>query len=111
MHQCNLYEAVPVWLWWQWAEVRLVPATRTRPRWMCLKIQCYLGHRHHSFRYFRYKMQLSGAGQAVVTMGEVGVTASDPDMAALDVLGDVLNSFGGRLFDRIRSREVQPLYV
>lgn len=39
-------------------------------------------------------------------MGEVGVTASDPDMAALDVLGDVLNSFGGRLFDRIRSREV-----
>ena len=51
-------------------------------------------------------MQLSAAGQAVVAMGEVGVTASDPDMAALDVLGDVLNSFGGRLFDRIRSREV-----
>ena len=41
-----------------------------------------------------------------MAMGEVGVAADDPDMAALDVLGDVLNSFGGRLFDRIRSREV-----
>lgn len=40
-------------------------------------------------------------------MGEVGVSANDPDMAALDVLGDILNSFGGRLFDRIRSREVR----
>ncbi|KAK9842460.1 hypothetical protein WJX81_001228 [Elliptochloris bilobata] len=46
-----------------------------------------------------------GMTQAAVAMGEVGVSASDPDMAALDVLGDVLNSFGGRLFDRIRSRE------
>ena len=47
------------------------------------------------------------AWQAVVAMGEVGVAASDPDMAALDVLGDILNSFGGRLFDRIRSREAR----
>ena len=37
------------------------------------------------------------------------MSAGDPDMAALDVLGDVLNSFGGRLFDRIRSREVPRL--
>ncbi len=43
-----------------------------------------------------------------MAMGELGVSASDPDMAALDVLGDILNSFGGRLFDRIRSREVRP---
>lgn len=40
-------------------------------------------------------------------MGELGISLGDPDDWALDVLGDILNSFGGRLFDRIRSREVQ----
>ena len=39
-------------------------------------------------------------------MGELGISLGDPDDWALDVLGDILNSFGGRLFDRIRSREV-----
>ena len=40
-------------------------------------------------------------------IGELGISLGDPDDWALDVLGDILNSFGGRLFDRIRSREVQ----
>ena len=40
-------------------------------------------------------------------MGELGISLGDPDDWALDVLGNILNSFGGRLFDRIRSREVQ----
>ena len=44
--------------------------------------------------------------QASVGMGELGISLGDPDDWALDVLGDILNSFGGRLFDRIRSREV-----
>ena len=39
-------------------------------------------------------------------MGEIGVTLMDPDHYALDVLNDILNSFGGKLFDEIRSREV-----
>ena len=39
-------------------------------------------------------------------MGELGISLGDPDDWALDILGDILNSFGGRLFDRIRSREV-----
>ena len=45
--------------------------------------------------------------QASVGMGELGISLGDPDDWALDVLGDILNSFGGRLFDRIRSREVK----
>lgn len=44
--------------------------------------------------------------QASVAVGEVGISLQDPDDYALDVLGDILNSFGGRIFDQIRSREV-----
>ena len=40
-------------------------------------------------------------------MGEVGISLTDPDHYALDVLNDILNSFGGKLFDQIRSREVR----
>ncbi|KAK9830103.1 hypothetical protein WJX72_009788 [[Myrmecia] bisecta] len=46
-----------------------------------------------------------GATQATVALGEVGVVQTDPDAFALDVLNDILNSFGGRLFDQIRSKE------
>lgn len=42
-----------------------------------------------------------------MAVGEVGVSLKDPDDYALDVLGDILNSFGGRLFDQIRSRQVR----
>ena len=51
-----------------------------------------------------------GCMQASVGMGELGISLGDPDDWALDVLGDILNSFGGRLFDRIRSREVCTPY-
>lgn len=40
-------------------------------------------------------------------MGEVGVQMSDPDTPALDILNEILNSFGGRLFNEIRSKEVR----
>lgn len=46
------------------------------------------------------------AWQASVLLGEPGISLADADSYALDVLGDILNSFGGRLFDQIRSREV-----
>ena len=39
-------------------------------------------------------------------MGEIGVQMSDPDTPALDILNEILNSFGGRLFNEIRSKEV-----
>ncbi len=51
------------------------------------------------------------AAQAAVAVGELGIQLGDPDGYALDVLGDILNSFGGRLFDRIRSREVRALHA
>jgi len=47
--------------------------------------------------------------QSVVAMGELGVQLSDPDTPALDILNEILNSFGGRLFNEIRSREVPSL--
>lgn len=49
-----------------------------------------------------------GLTQASVAAGEPGVSLRDPDAAPLDVLSSVLNSFGGRLFNQIRSREVPP---
>ena len=45
--------------------------------------------------------------QATVAMGEIGVQMSDPDTPALDILNEILNSFGGRLFNEIRSKEVR----
>lgn len=39
-------------------------------------------------------------------MGEVGISLSDPDAPALDVLNEIFNSFGGSLFNELRSREV-----
>ncbi len=46
--------------------------------------------------------------QASVVMGEIGVQMSDPDTPALDILNEILNSFGGSLFNEIRSKEVDP---
>ena len=45
--------------------------------------------------------------QASIATGEVGINILDPDACALDVLGDIFNGFGGRLFDELRSREVR----
>lgn len=47
----------------------------------------------------------SGQTQASIAVGEVGIDLLDPDSFALDVLGDIMNGFGGRLFDEIRSKE------
>lgn len=47
----------------------------------------------------------SGQTQASISVGEVGINLLDPDSFALDVLGDIMNGFGGRLFDELRSKE------
>lgn len=44
--------------------------------------------------------------QASIAVGELGVSRTDPDAPTLDVLTDVLNGFGGSLFNQIRSRQV-----
>jgi zinc protease len=43
--------------------------------------------------------------QSYVEMGHLGGDFSNPDYPALTVLNDVLNGFGGRLFNNIRTRE------
>jgi zinc protease len=46
-----------------------------------------------------------GLSQATVAAGEPGVDVSDRDTPSLDVLSSALNSFGGALFDSVRSRD------
>ena len=43
--------------------------------------------------------------QSYIQMGHLGGQFNNPDYAALDVLGGVLNGFGGRLFNQVRSRQ------
>jgi zinc protease len=43
--------------------------------------------------------------QSSVQIGHLGGQLSDPDYAALSVLNGVLNGFGGRLFNEVRSRQ------
>jgi zinc protease len=43
--------------------------------------------------------------QSYVQMGHLGGTFKSPDYAALDVMNGVLNGFGGRLFNNVRSRQ------
>jgi len=43
--------------------------------------------------------------QSYVQMGHLGGLLNSPDYAALDVLNGVLNGFGGRLFNQVRSRQ------
>lgn len=52
-----------------------------------------------------FLVNIPGATQTSVAVGEPGIQLLDPDDFPLDVLNDILNSFGGRLFDQIRSRE------
>ena len=54
-----------------------------------------------------YLVNRPGQTQASIATGEVGINILDPDACALDVLGDIFNGFGGRLFDELRSREVR----
>lgn len=43
--------------------------------------------------------------QSYIQMGHLGGTFDSPDYGALDVLNNVLNGFGGRLFNNVRSRQ------
>ena len=43
--------------------------------------------------------------QSNVMLGHLGNTLDNPDYAALSVMNGVLNGFGGRLFDELRSRQ------
>jgi zinc protease len=43
--------------------------------------------------------------QSYIQMGHLGGQLNSPDFAALSVLNDILNGFGGRLFNQIRSRQ------
>ncbi|MFB2937758.1 M16 family metallopeptidase [Aerosakkonemataceae cyanobacterium BLCC-F154] len=43
--------------------------------------------------------------QSYVQMGHLGGLLNNPDYPALDVMSGVLNGFGGRLFNQIRSRQ------
>ncbi|CAI5981306.1 unnamed protein product [Closterium sp. NIES-64] len=52
-----------------------------------------------------YVVDRPGLTQSIVRVGELGITISDEDVFALDVLNAILNGFGGRLFDQVRSRE------
>ncbi|KAI5069426.1 hypothetical protein GOP47_0015727 [Adiantum capillus-veneris] len=52
-----------------------------------------------------YIVNKPGLNQGFVRMGELGTTISDPDVFALDVLNDILNGFGGFLFNQVRSKE------
>lgn len=52
-----------------------------------------------------YFIDRPGSTQASVSLAELGIQFGDKDEVALDVLSDILNGFGGSLFDTIRSRE------
>lgn len=43
--------------------------------------------------------------QSYIQMGHLGGLLSNPDHAALSVMNGVLNGFGGRLFNQVRSRQ------
>ncbi|MCA1994933.1 MAG: insulinase family protein, partial [Coleofasciculus sp. S288] len=43
--------------------------------------------------------------QSYIQMGHLGGQLNNPDYPALDVLNGVLNGFGGRLFNEVRSRQ------
>lgn len=43
--------------------------------------------------------------QSYVQMGHLGGLLNSPDYASLDVLNQVMNGFGGRLFNEVRSRQ------
>jgi zinc protease len=52
--------------------------------------------------YFVNQPQLT---QSNILIGHLGGQYNSPDYAALDVLNGVLNGFGGRLFNEVRSRQ------
>lgn len=57
---------------------------------------------HQGGVFFVNQPQLN---QSYVEMGHLGGVLNNPDYAALSVLNDVLNGFGGRLFNNVRSQQ------
>ncbi|KAL4448464.1 hypothetical protein ABPG75_005683 [Micractinium tetrahymenae] len=52
-----------------------------------------------------FLVDIPGATQTSVAIGEPGIQMMDRDEYPLEVLGSIFNGFGGRLFNDIRSRE------
>lgn len=52
-----------------------------------------------------FKVDRPQLSQSYVRLGHLGGQISSPDFPALSVLNQVLNGFGGRLFDQIRSQQ------
>jgi zinc protease len=52
-----------------------------------------------------YLVQQDQLNQSYIRMGHLGGVANNPDYPALSVMNEVLSSFGGRLFNEIRSRQ------
>ncbi|WPT12854.1 LOW QUALITY PROTEIN: zinc protease-like protein y4wB [Picochlorum sp. SENEW3] len=52
-----------------------------------------------------YVIDSPGLRQSTVAVAEPGIALKDPDEIDLGILSELLNSFGGSLFDRIRSKE------
>lgn len=52
-----------------------------------------------------YFIDVPGSSQSSIAVAELGIQLQDPDDTALDVVGGILNSFGGRLFDGVRSQK------
>ncbi|KAL4438208.1 hypothetical protein ABPG77_010569 [Micractinium sp. CCAP 211/92] len=52
-----------------------------------------------------FLVDIPGATQTSVAVGEPGIQMLDRDEYPLEVLGSIFNGFGGRLFNEIRSRE------
>lgn len=50
-----------------------------------------------------FVVDVPGLQQASVAIAEPGISLADPDLFALDVLSSLLNGFGGKLFDSVRS--------
>jgi zinc protease len=52
-----------------------------------------------------YLVQQDQLNQSYIRMGHLGGVVNNPDYPALSVMNEVLSSFGGRLFNEIRSRQ------
>lgn len=52
-----------------------------------------------------YIVDQPDASQTSIRLGHLGGVVKDPDYPALSVMNEVLNGFGGRLFNQVRSRQ------
>ncbi|CAD7694958.1 unnamed protein product, partial [Ostreobium quekettii] len=80
-----------------WIPAKGQPATPPVPPAYPIPQQVHAG--------WAFLIQQDNVEQTSVAIGELGVTLGDPDVPALAVASSILNSYGGRLFDQIRSKE------